>query len=185
MEKLFELSDIRALSGVKLAAIGEGTRKALSGYGLRADFMPSVYDGETLGRELRQVCAPGSRLLIPRAAIGNPELVGELSRGEALQITDLATYDTVYAPSRVLDVANLVDAGALDFCVFTSASTVRGFAEGAPGVDFQKVNAVCIGRQTAAEAQKRGMRVWIAERATLAALVECVKRAAAEMKESQ
>ena len=178
MDLLAEESDLRSLSGVKLAVIGEGSRKALRQYGLRADFLPSVYDGETLGRELRDTAKPGERMLIARAAIGNPELIREL--GDGFEVTDLATYDTFYEKSPVLDAAALIDGGDIDFCVFTSASTVRGFAAVAEGADLTKVNAVCIGRQTAAEAEKRGMRVWISEKATLEALVECVKRAALE-----
>ena len=178
MDLLAAESDLRSLSGVKLAVIGEGSRKALRQYGLRADFLPSVYDGETLGRELRDTAKPGERMLIARAAIGNPELIREL--GDGFEVTDLATYDTFYEKSPVLDAAALIDGGDIDFCVFTSASTVRGFAAVAEGADLTKVNAVCIGRQTAAEAEKRGMRVWISEKATLEALVECVKRAALE-----
>ena len=182
MDALTAEGDLRALAGVKLAVIGEGSRKALRRYGLRADFMPSVYDGETLGRELRGACAPGSRLLIPRAAIGNRELIDELSKGEGLEITDLPTYDTLHERSRTVDVAAMLAAGEVDLCVFTSASTVRGFAGSCPEADFARVNAVCIGRQTAAEAEARGMRTWIAERATLEALVEAAKGAAAELK---
>ena len=73
-EKLTELSDIRALAGVKAAAIGQGSEKALRSFGIKADFVPSAYDAETLGRELRQICRPGQRLLIPRARIGDPAL---------------------------------------------------------------------------------------------------------------
>ncbi|MBR1560272.1 MAG: uroporphyrinogen-III C-methyltransferase [Clostridia bacterium] len=180
MDALMEDGDLRALAGVKLAAIGEGTRKALRQYGLRADFLPTVYDGETLGRELREVAAPGSRILIPRAAIGNKALIDAL--GDGFDITDLPTYDTLYERSPVFDVKAMVEADGVNLCVFTSASTVRGFAEGAGDVDFNKVNAVCIGRQTAAEAQKRGMRTWTAERATLEELVRCAERAAGELR---
>lgn len=181
MDRLMRESDMRALSGVRIAVIGEGSRKALAGYGLRADFMPTVYDGETLGRELREKCKGGERLLIPRAAIGNRELIEALEAGPALEITDLPTYDTEYEKSRVIDLAPMIDAGEIDFCVFTSASTVRGFAAGAPGVNFGKVNAVCIGRQTAAAAKGCGMRAWVAEKATLEALVEATKKAAKEI----
>lgn len=44
--------DVRALGNVKLAVIGEGTKKKLKEKGLFADFLPSVYDGDTLGEEL-------------------------------------------------------------------------------------------------------------------------------------
>ena len=180
-DRLIALHDLRALGGVKLAAIGQGTQKALLKYGLRADFLPSVYDGETLGRELREACAPGSRVLIPRAAIGNRELIEELEKGQNLTITDVATYDTEYTTSNVIDERGEIEQGEIDFAVFTSASTVRGFAAAVKDVDFTKVNAVCIGRQTAAEAQKRGMRTWIAEKATLEALVKQVEEAAKEI----
>ena len=183
MDRLMADGDLRALAGVKLAAIGEGSRKALRQYGLRADFMPSVYDGETLGRELREVCAPGARILIPRAAIGNPELIAELEQGNGFEITDLPTYDTEYARSAVIDPAAMIEAGEIDLCVFTSASTVRGFIAGVPDADFTKVNAVCIGRQTAEAAKGYGMRVWISEKATLESLVACTIKAANDIKE--
>ena len=179
-DRLIALYDLRALAGAKLAAIGQGTQRALLKYGLRADFLPSVYDGETLGRELRAACAPGSRLLIPRAAIGNPELIGELEQGEGFEITDVATYDTEYADSDVIDERGEIERGDIDFAVFTSASTVRGFAAAVPDVDYSRVNAVCIGKQTAAEARKRGMRTWVAEKATLEALVKAMEEAARE-----
>ena len=181
-DRLIQRTDLRSLAGVKLAAIGQGTQKALRKYGLRTDFMPSVYDGETLGRELRDVCVPGARVLIPRAAIGNPELVAELEKGGGLTITDVATYDTEYEATDLIDEKGEIETGDIDFAVFTSASTVRGFAAAVEDVDFGRVNAVCIGKQTAAEAQKRGMRVWISERATLESLVKRVEEAAEEMK---
>ena len=180
-DRLISLRDLRALGDVKLAAIGQGTQKALLKYGLRADFLPSVYDGETLGRELRDVCAPGSSILIPRAAIGNHELIEELEKGENLTVTDVATYDTKYAVTP--DAEGLM--ADVDFAVFTSASTVRGFAAAVPDVDVSRVNAVCIGRQTAAEAQKRGMRTWVSEKATLEALVKRVEEAARELKDKR
>ena len=175
-DRLLTLHDLRALNGVKLAAIGQGTQKALLKNCLRADFLPSVYDGETLGRELREVCAPGSRILIPRAAIGNRELIEELEKGDRLTVVDVATYDTEYAVTG--DATALMD--GVDFAVFTSASTVRGFVAGTPGLDHTRVKAVCIGKQTAAEAEKHGMKSWTAEKATLEALADAVERAAGE-----
>jgi len=184
-DRLIALHDLRAVGGVKLAAIGQGTQKALLKYGLRADFLPSVYDGETLGRELRAVCAPGDRVLIPRTAIGNPELIEELEKGDNLAVTDIATYDTEWAASDVIDERGEIERGEIDFAVFTSASTVRGFSAAVSDVDFSIVNAVCIGKQTAAEAKKRGMRTWVAQRATLEALVEAVEEAAGEMRNQE
>ena len=50
--------DSRAIAGKRLACIGSATAEALREFGLTADFVPSVYDGEHLGKEMvfREVC---------------------------------------------------------------------------------------------------------------------------------
>ena len=44
--------DIRSLAGIRLAAIGQGTRKILEDRGLLTDLMPEIYDGDCLGETL-------------------------------------------------------------------------------------------------------------------------------------
>ncbi|MBR7076320.1 MAG: uroporphyrinogen-III synthase, partial [Lachnospiraceae bacterium] len=185
MDELFAKADIRALASVRIASIGKGSEKALNGYGLKSDFIPSVYDGETLGKELAEKLEEGDKVLIPRAAIGNPQLVEELKKKENVTVDDIATYDTVYETSHVLDEHAAMDSDPFDLAVFTSASTVKGFTESLKGMDFTKVNAVCIGKQTQAAAEQYGMKTWTASKATLKDLVECVRIAAKELKEER
>lgn len=219
MERLLSGRDIRVLAGVKIAVIGEGSAKKLRTYGIRADFMPSVYDGETLGRELarkiRQESAeaelqkpaeekihsfaeenvhysaeetlqrsaeadPPVRILIPRAAIGNPELTEELQKAGNVEISDIAIYETRYVSPELIDVPAQIRNGEIDYAVFTSASTVRGFSAVMKDTDLSGFKAICIGRQTRAAAEARGMETRMAEKATLDALVEAVMRCAAE-----
>ena len=219
MERLLSEQDIRVLAGIKIAVIGEGSAKKLRTYGIRADFMPSVYDGETLGRELarkiRQESAeaelqkpaeekihsfteenvhysaeetlqksaepdPPVRILIPRAAIGNPELTEELQKAGNVEISDIAIYDTRYVSPELIDVPAQIRKGEIDYAVFTSASTVRGFSAVMKDTDLSGFKAICIGRQTRAAAEARGMETRMAEKATLGALVEAVMRCAAE-----
>jgi uroporphyrinogen III methyltransferase/synthase len=181
LEQLTERCDLRALAGVRLAAIGRGSEKELRKYGLKADYIPSVYDGRTLGAELAGLCRTGERILIPRAAAGNPELLDELSRGDHLMVTDLALYQTLHRAPRIMEETGFLQRENVDFAVFTSASTVRGFVESAHGIDLTGVRAVCIGRQTQREAVRFGMRTWVAAEATLESLVACVKQAASEL----
>ena len=68
------------------------------------------------------------------------------------------------------------DTGTVDYAVFTSASTVRGFAQAVKGIDFSKVKAVCIGRQTKAAADELGMETYMAEQATMDSVVSCVEK---------
>lgn len=174
--ELLEISDLRALCCVKIAAIGQGTAKALLELGLKADFIPSVADGETLGTELYRRCSPDARILIPRAASGSPELIHELER-DGRRIDDVPLYQTVYTSSRVINPADTLKEEHC-FAVFTSASTVKGFSESLSGSDMHHIKAICIGRQTAAEAKALGMRVWISSKATLESLAQELEDAA-------
>ena len=87
--------DVRRFSGVKFAVIGTGTAKELEKHGFYADLMPEVFDAAHLGAALAKVCSH-ARVLIPRAAIGSPELLAELQKTEGVQADDIAIYDTVY-----------------------------------------------------------------------------------------
>ena len=182
--------DIRDLAGIRIAAIGEGSAKKLRQYGIRCDFVPTVYDGETLGRELAQeirqereahndLPAP-VRVLIPRAAIGSRELVEELEKAGDIEILDIPTYTTEYVTKSIVDAREQIENGEIHYAVFTSASTVRGFSAVMEGADLSRIKAVCIGRQTRAAAQAQGMQTRMAEKATLDALLDAVMQCAAE-----
>ena len=168
--------DARALAHLKFAAIGEGTKKALAEHGILADLLPEVYDGAHLGEALAKTCGPNERILIPRAAIGSEELIQELSVREDLQIEDVPIYETNYLTPKVLEEEKLFEDGAVTLAVFTSASTVRGFLAAVPEMDVRRVTAVCIGPQTAAEAEAAGMQTVTAPKATMECLAACVEQ---------
>lgn len=177
-DALLQVSDARALSDAKIAAIGPGTRRALRDCGVRADFTPSAYDAAAMGRELAELCPPDTRILIPRAAKGHSAPLTDALRRVPCAVEEIAIYETVPAPCRALDLKALIASGGVDFVTFTSASTVSGFASAVKGVDFTKIRAVCIGERTAAKAQALKMRVWTAKEATLDALISCAEEAA-------
>ena len=66
--------DVRSLGQAKIAVIGEGTKKKLKEHHLLADFVPDVYDGDTLGAELAKELQGNEKILIPRAEAGNKKL---------------------------------------------------------------------------------------------------------------
>ena len=172
MDRLLEKYDLRMLAYCSIAAIGKGTERELLKYGIRPDMIPTVYDGRTLGAQLAVLLRKGDRVLIPRARLGNPELVEELSRVRGVHIDDVTTYDTKYVTQEWFDADTEFD-DPHTFALFTSASTVRGFVNAYKGMNFRKVRAVCIGKQTAAEAKRCGMGVCVSDEATLESL--CVK----------
>lgn len=171
--------DVRSLGNLKLAAIGEGTAKKLAERGLFADLLPKTYDGDSLGAALAAQIQPGEKVLIPRAEKGNENLTRLLTEAGA-QVDDVPTYRTVYETSRWMDEKKEFENNRIDCVVFTSASTVRGFVEGTQGIDYTKVRAACIGKQTKAAADAYGMITRQAQKATMESLVELVERMRSE-----
>ena len=170
--------DARAFGNIKLAAIGGGTAKALEGHGLSADLVPEVYDARHLGMALAG--AAKARVLILRAQEGSPALTEALS-GAGVSYDDIAVYRTIYQNPRWAELRRALDAGELAYVTFTSASTVKGFVStvGADA-DFGKIVGLCIGEQTAGEAEKHGIPVQVAEKATVDALVALAAKACRE-----
>lgn len=166
--------DVRILGKIKIAVLGEGTRKKLKEHGLYADLIPNTYDGDSLGKALAQVVKPGENILIPRAEKGNQNLVSFLEEAGAI-VEDIPTYRTVYEKSGLIDEKKEFEKGSIDCAVFTSASTVKGFVEGTKGLDYTKVKAACIGKQTKAQADKYGMQTYMSEKATIESLTKLVE----------
>lgn len=158
--------DIRSLGTARIAAIGKGTQKELEERGLICDLVPEIYDGEHLGILLGETAKDGEKILIPRAAEGNQQLIREIEKRTKAEITDLPIYETVYETARF-------EPEHVDMAVFTSASTVKGFAQAIQNLDIKEILAVCIGKQTEAAAKALGMRTVTAKEATIDSLVEC------------
>lgn len=92
-----------------------------------------------------------------------------------IDLIDLPIYDTHYEAYGFINYQEEFEQGKTDYVMFTSASTVRGFAQAAKGLDFSKVQALCIGKQTKAVADHYGMQTFMAEQPTLEAMVALVK----------
>ena len=78
----------------------------------------------------------------------------------------------LYDNPRSPELREALEAGQLSYVTFTSASTVKGFVasvgEDAP---LGNITGLCIGHQTAQEAQRHGIPVLIAEEATISGLL--------------
>ena len=169
-----EGKDARALGSVKLAAIGAGTAKALAAHGLKADYIPEVYDAVHMGAGLVKLAH--GRVLLLRAEIGTPELPDALTAA-GIGFDDVSVYETIYENPRSEELRTQLEQGEIDLVTFTSASTVKGFVSSVgTDFDFSAVTGVCIGVQTEAEAKKYHMHTRVAEKATLDALIEAIRR---------
>ena len=169
--------DVRSLAGARIAALGQGTAAALKERGMFADLVPAGATGEALGWALAGAARPGDTFLIPRARIGNKELVEALA---GYEVDDVPTYDTVPLSGGLVDLAGQFRQGRIFCAAFTSSSGVRTFADANPGLDLSLVQAACIGEKTRETAAALGMPTWTAERATMDSLCELIAEKFAE-----
>ena len=162
--------DARALGSVKLAAIGPATGRALEAHGLNADLVPEIYDAPHMGEALAK--AGAGRVLLLRAEEGSSDLTDALAAA-GVAFDDIAVYRTIYDNPRSAELREELEAGGFDFVTFTSASTVKGFVSAVGGdADFSRFTGLCIGKQTAGEAEKHHISVKTAGKAAIDALVE-------------
>ncbi len=162
--------DSRNLPFLQFAAIGPATAKAALQFGgILCDYLPEEYTGKALGEGLANICKPDERLLIPRSKIGTDELLKPL-RQAGLSFTDVPVYDTVSEPLPNIPVT------PQDIFAFTSASTVRGVTERIPKEQYHGMTALCIGEQTAHEAQAHGMKTIQAAESTIDGMIDALLR---------
>jgi uroporphyrinogen III methyltransferase/synthase len=150
VHRLFEeIRDARALAGPTLAVIGPGTARALREHGVEADVVPERSVAESLAEALRDV--PVRRALIARAEEARDVLPDAL-RERGAEVDVLALYRTV--AESLDDDARAAALGA-DYATFTSASSVRFFADAAGTLAGPRL--VSIGPATSEELRRHGV----------------------------
>ena len=132
MSRLTSVADVRQLKDVKVCTVGPSTASRLLRYGIRADLTPPEFRAEALMDSLR-TAGPlrGKRVLLPRADIARDTLLDEL-RTAGTEVTDVVAYRTTLAPADPgggVDIYRMLLDGRIDAVTFTSASTVRNFAQ--------------------------------------------------------
>ena len=118
--------DLRALTGVKLAAIGPATAEALAQYHLRADLVPGEYRAEVLADSLA-AGAGGKRFLLVRASRGRELLAEELERAGA-KVEQVVAYTSTDVTSLEEDVARALEEGRITWVTVTSSAIARSLA---------------------------------------------------------
>jgi len=169
--------DARAFAGVKVAAVGEQTAKALRDFGIMPDLLP---EGEQSAEGLADswpayddVLDPINRVLLPRADIATEGLLARLTE-LGWEAEDVTAYRTVRAAPPPAPIREAIKGGGFDAVLFTSSSTVRNLI-GIAGKPHAVTVIACIGPQTAKTAAEFGLRVdVVAAEASVAALVEAL-----------
>ena len=162
--------DIRTLYGVKIAAVGQQTKKLLEQRGLVVDYMPDVYESAHLAEGLVKDILPNEKVMLIRGKLAT-DILPSVLRENNIAYREVQVYDTIY--KNPMEDFIEEDMKKIDYAVFSSASTVEGFTKALP-MDFSSIHAICIGNVTAEKAKSYGMKVEVAEKATINSLIEKV-----------
>ncbi|GAA1373857.1 uroporphyrinogen-III synthase [Luteococcus sanguinis] len=153
--------DVRAFSGLRVAAVGSTTAAALRSWGIRPDLVPKHEQSAAgLAAEFPvfdELLDPINRVFLPRADIATDVLVSGLT-DLGWEVEDVTAYRTVRAAPPPAQTREAIKTGQFDAVVFTSSSTVRNLV-GIAGKPHKLTVIAAIGPQTAKTCQEHGLRV--------------------------
>ncbi|MDO5499806.1 MAG: uroporphyrinogen-III synthase, partial [Propionibacteriaceae bacterium] len=153
--------DARALSGLKVAAVGKVTGGALRDWGIEPDLIPTgEHSAAGLAAEwppYDEVLDPINRVFLPRADIATETLSAGLAKLGWI-VEDVTAYRTVRAAPPPAPTREAIKSGQFDAVVFTSSSTVRNLV-GIAGKPHATTVIAVIGPATARTCEEHGLRV--------------------------
>jgi uroporphyrinogen III methyltransferase/synthase len=147
-----ELGDLRRLGGVKLGAIGSGTRDTLLSYKVGVDFVPTSYVGESFAEEFPKAQSKSGSVLLPRAKVAR-DVVPQGLMDKGWNVSVVEAYETKsvrYDSDQYLKDYDLV--------LFASPSAVDAYFQSF-GERLNSLSIGAIGPITARKASALGLRV--------------------------
>jgi len=153
--------DARVFASAKVAAIGGETAARLADFGIKADFVPTVFTGRDLAKQLLGFTNLQSRkVLLLRSQLASNDLVDLLQQAGA-EVENVPVYTAVTEKSDCAWLTESITKGAIDWLTFTSPSCVRSFFEQiAPGIiNSSNVKVASIGPVTSEQLKNLGVRV--------------------------
>jgi uroporphyrinogen III methyltransferase/synthase len=171
--------DARIFGSARIAAIGSETAVTLSEFGVKADFVPTVFTGEQLGKQL--MCFTnlrGEKILLLRSKIASNELVGILEQAGA-EVLNISVYNIVEQKSECGWLIEKINKGEIDWLTFASSSSARMFFEQIPTgvVNSGNVKVASIGPTTSEQLKNLGVRIDVtAEGHTIDGLLDAIEK---------
>ena len=168
---------------LEVAAIGIKTAQVLKEYGVKTNLVPEKNQAaEEMVEFLKdRMELQNKRILFPRAKEGRELLVRQLEKCGAI-VDLLVIYETTLAKEGISALRRVMDEMNVDWITFTSGSCVKFFFQFDRPQRILKWIKSCqakvavIGRVTAYEAQKQGLRVDVeSPKSTLEHMIEAMK----------
>jgi uroporphyrinogen III methyltransferase/synthase len=153
--------DARAFGYAKIAAIGSETSAKLDAFGIKADFVPSIFTSRELGKQLVGFTnLQDKKILLLRSQLASAELI-ELLEHAGAEVENVAVYTAVEQKSEGNWLAERIKKGWVHWLTFASPFSVRIFFEQVPSetVNSGNVKVASIGPVTSELLKSLGVRV--------------------------
>lgn len=169
--------DVRELKGIKIMAIGPGTKGEIEKQNISVDAMPEKFIAESVvslfGEDIKN-----KKVLLPRAKVARDVIPLELKKKGA-HVDVVTAYETVLPELTTEKIVELFNERKIDVLTFTSSSTVRNFVRlaGADNIKvlLKDVRIACIGPATEKTAKEYGINADIVpEKYTMDDLVDAI-----------
>lgn len=171
--------DARVFASAKIAAIGAKTADKLNEFGLKADFLPTVFTSEELGKQLIGFTnLQGKKILLLRSQLASNELC-ELLTAVGAAVDNVALYDILTQKSQCIRLKEEIADGRVDWLTFASPSAAKGFFEQVePDLVYSSnIKVASIGPVTTEQLKNLGVRVNLtAKEHTLDGLLTAIER---------
>lgn len=156
-EEMQELrKDIRDLSHIRFAVIGDGTRKALEAHSIFCDFIPTAYSSKDMAEAMIPHIKKDENVLLLRAEEANRVLPDALEEA-GISHTCISLYHTVVDTRKAEELNRLIK--MVDYVTFASSSAVRAFVSMVDDLDEVKGKYISIGPVTTKTAQENGLSI--------------------------
>jgi len=142
--------DARSLARAKVGCIGIETAACLGQFGIKADFVPTVYTSSRLAEELtKHTGIKNKKIALLRSAAAAKDLTDALTKSGAI-VEDVGVYTVEPNQNEPTELIEQIKSGKIDRVTFTSPSTVKAFfAQVRPGlISAHGVKVVSIGPVT-------------------------------------
>ncbi|MGD2094224.1 MAG: uroporphyrinogen-III C-methyltransferase [Phycisphaerales bacterium] len=170
--------DARVFASAKIAAIGQRTADKLSEFGIKADFVPSVFTSKELGLQLiAHTNLQDKKVLLLRSDLASDELIEILGKAEA-HVSDVPVYTIVNEKGDSDRLTEEIKSSRIDWLTFASPSSANSFVEQIPLklINSNRLRVASIGPVTSERLRTLGIKVDVtAEDHTLEGLLDAIE----------
>ncbi len=119
--------DARSFAQSNVACIGSETTVRLEQFGIKADFVPTVYTSKELVEQLvESTSLENKKIALFRSAAAPKELAEALTKADVV-VQDVEVYTVVARDNEPTGLIRQIKAGKVGWLTFTSPSTVKAF----------------------------------------------------------